>query len=393
MVNNPNIKITCDFCNGILISFYKVPDSGRGIIVYVCEECGLVQSISTKKNSLMKKEASISSGATWGNIRHSKGLRLKTAIPILRNKVAWSNINKVLDVGSNRGDFVNWINKEKNQIEITAIEPDRTIVDSYINNGSIRTIIGKLENVNLDKENFDFIYCCHTLEHADSASDMINKIYNLLKPGGYFYLDVPNIDVISLEDQVEEFFIDKHTFHFNRPLLADYLKNMGFQILTGEYDNDNYNIVMLLRKEKKKVSIEFNTQKNGLPKYNKAMINSYIINLKINRGKLPDIVAKINPFFDRQKVAVWGAGKIFDALVRFGGLNAKKLECVVDEYLWKIVHEAHGVNIESPFILKIKNPDVVLILAHSSTEEITNKVRKLGIRNVISFNQLLSSVD
>jgi len=112
----------------------------------------------------------------------------------------------------------------------------------------------------------------------------------------------------------------------------------------------------------------------------------------LNRKNLKKVVAKLEPFMERQKVAFWGASKIFDALVRFGGLKTDSLICVVDEYLWKILPEAHGIAVEHPDVLKEKNPDVVIVLACSSANEIARKIRRLGIRNVVIFSQLLSSV-
>ena len=117
---------------------------------------------------------------------------------------------------------------------------------------------------------------------------------------------------------------------------------------------------------------------------------NYINNLEENRKILKKVVTKLEPFLARQKVAFWGGGRIFDALVRYGGLDPKKLLCVIDKYLWPIVPEVHGIKIHRPEYLKMAQPDVIVILARSSLEEIAREIRLFGFRRtVIPFTDLL----
>ena len=102
-----NIKATsnCDLCNSNLLSaVYQPLQSRYSTEVYLCEECGLVQS---QKNSIPNEAIKTTSAdADWGNVRHGKGLRFE----VLRNKFDLEKLacGRVLDIGSNRGDFVNW---------------------------------------------------------------------------------------------------------------------------------------------------------------------------------------------------------------------------------------------------------------------------------------------
>lgn len=40
-------------------------------------------------------------------------------------------------------------------------------------------------------ESFDFVYCCHVLEHCYDPLRAVNQVIRLLRPGGFFYLIVP----------------------------------------------------------------------------------------------------------------------------------------------------------------------------------------------------------
>ena len=43
---------------------------------------------------------------------------------------------------------------------------------------------------------------------------MLKKCFEILKENGFMFLEVPNSEVIKNKDNVEEYFIDKHHYHF-----------------------------------------------------------------------------------------------------------------------------------------------------------------------------------
>lgn len=384
----------CDFCKSENLEFvYEVLDSMLGVKIATCDNCGLVQSIITKTKKDKERRISTSSGATWGNIRHGKGLRLKVAMKILESFIPWDEIKNVLDVGSNRGDFVQWLRKTTLPTNITAVEPDKSIIDDYKSLPDLTLYVDRFENINLPFSRFDLAYCSHTLEHAHSASAMLKQIHKTMKTKGYLFIEVPNIDILTAKNTVEEFFMDKHRFHFNRSLLCDYLNYLGFRIIFANESTDIYNITLLLRKEfEAKGEVAFAKKDDDLSRYNKEIIKKYAYRLKSNRNNLKKVVGKLHPFMERQKVAFWGGGRIFDALVCYGGLNVDKVYCLVDKYLWKYVPAVHGVEIKRPEYLKVKQPDVVIILARSSAEEIYREVQRFGFRRtIIKFSALFTN--
>ncbi len=383
---------TCDFCQSDqLLELYEVPDSAIGMIIAVCAGCNLVQSLQTKPN-LSERLISTSSGATWGNIRHGKGLRLNFASQLLEKKINWNSMNKILDVGANRGDFIFWAMTVHPNSLFTAVEPDLSIVESYKNLSRVNFYGDRFENVDLQNDYFDLVYLSHTLEHADSASAMAKKIYKVLRTGGYLYLEVPNLAMIDSEDAFEEFFIDKHCFHFEREILCDYLADMGFEILYGESVVDPNNITLLLSKASQvRENTGFKREHKIMnPEAWKQKFEQYKLRLKKNREKLRQAADKISFLIGRQKVAFWGAGRQFDALVRFGNLDTSKINFLVDEYLWKYMNSVHGVVIQHPTELKKYQPEVLVVLARASSDEIVRNARQFGIKNVIKLRELMS---
>ncbi len=381
-----NIKIACNFCNlNSLVEIYDVPESTRDTVVMVCDACGLVQSKQTKEKP-KKRKISTSSGADWGNIRHSKSLRLNLAQNILNQFLVWKNITNVLDIGSSRGDFVKWIHKDHPRMKITALEPDSTIVDSY-KSLPIKLHIKKYEDVNLPLCSFDLVYLCHTLEHVEYASHLLKTVHSIIRDGGFLYLEVPNIQVIMDPDIVEEFFIDKHTFHFSPEPLLTFLEILNFKLIHQTINSTN--ISLLLQKSKTKRQLFFK-KNSGIILSTKHMIAQYVTTLRKNRGKLKNIAEKLYEFMGKQRVVFWGGGRIFDALVRYGGLKTDRLAGIIDQYLSKLVPEVHGIKLQGPELLRLSPPDVVVILAKSSADEIEQEVRRYGVRHVIKFKDLIT---
>ncbi len=382
-----NMK-NCDFCKNSLTSIYKVQDTSRGADVCICNVCGLVQTVFTKQKP-KERMVSTSSGAGWGNIRHGKGLRLDKNKALLQKLVPWQECKTILDIGANRGDFIHWVSEIDPDSHITAIEPDSKVVHTYKDLDNVRLLIDRFENVCFTEESFDFIYCFHTLEHADSALEMLNYLYKLLRTGGYAFIEVPNIEVITENDVVEEFFIDKHKFHFNRSILLDYLREMRCEILFGDEETDKSNITFLIqKKEKRHIPEKVSFANDARVKANTTAITEYKTLLEKNREKLKEAAEKLEAFMKRQKVVLWGAGRIFDALVRYGGLSTEHIYSLVDSYLAPLLPAVHGVPIKSPQSLRLLEPDVVIILAKTSTSDIEAQARKFGIRHVIKFSDL-----
>lgn len=378
----------CDFCCGDLIVRYVIPGSVRGMQAAVCAQCGLAQSLQTRPKPAVR-EVKASSESDWGNIRHGKGLRMEQTKPLLERFIPWDAAQSVLDIGANRGAFVLWARARNPHARITAVEPDNEVVEEYRNAAGIETIVGRIEDVRLEPASFDVVYCAHTLEHVRSATETIEIARRCLRNGGYLFLEVPNIEAIGGVDVVEEFFIDKHTFHFNRSLLLDILRAAGFEISFGEGESDLSNITVVGRKTGVPSAPRWSDPE--LPRKNAGLISCYRENLHRNRGRLMAVAGKLSALTERQEVVCWGGGRILDALVKFGGLDPTRFRYIIDKFLFPHLRAVHGVALHGPERLRMHTPDVVVVLARSSAPEIERAARSFGIRHVVRFKDLLAA--
>lgn len=336
--------------------------------------------------------STLSTDADWGNVRHGKGVRFEALRKILEQEIEWQAVRRVADIGANRGNFVLWLNENHPEIESWAIEPDANIVSSYAKVPGLRLHVNRLEALNLPAEQFDFIFCSHTLEHANSASRMLEIIFQALRPGGMLLLEIPNLQGITDEDVIEEFFIDKHPFHFDRETLLDYLPSAGFSVVQGAKDCDPYNITLLLRRD---ITSKRYSPANGVARAarNRDWAAGFTQRLYTNRTLLRQLVnEKLRPLAKRQKVAYWGASRIFDALVKYGDLSQEDVYCLVDRYLQGIVPETHGLRIERPEILRIREPQAVVILGRSAENQMAREAYSFGIRHVLKFSELMDQM-
>lgn len=173
----------------------------------------------------------VSAGADWGNVRYGKAFRTKDNINLLKSHVDTGSLGTVLDVGANRGAFCTAIKSLASNAFITALEPDERVIDAYENVDRVTLVQARIEDIEFESEGFDLIYSCHTLEHLKSPRETLTDHWRTLKPGGYLLLELPNIHMLAVEDMVEEFFIDKHLYHYDPGLMVEQLEALGFGIV------------------------------------------------------------------------------------------------------------------------------------------------------------------
>lgn len=381
---------SCDFCHTELGEpLYSPINSKRGASVYKCSNCSLVQTKYEPTHSDLEKKKAISSDADWGNVRHGKGIRYVEAKGYLDPILDRLKPARILDIGSNRGDFIQDALKKSYVQKVVAVEPDLTLKPDYASfsgDSRLECYWQRFEDCSLQHE-FDFIYSCQTLEHASSARAMLESSFDILETNGLMYIEVPNIDILSDPRGVEEFFIDKHTFHFNAQMLANIATACGFS-LDQDLGSDKYNIKLLFSKCKPlNGSISFDDDSLV------DLICAYSGIIQENRRLLACLVeSRLRPLSKRQKVAYWGANRIFDALVNYGGLGNDDVFMLVDTYMAGKLDRSSEIPIEHPDYLRLKEPQVCVVLARSSEDQIASLAYDMGVRHVLKYSELLDQV-
>ena len=378
----------CDLCRSpTLEPVYQPPDSGRGLSIHLCDHCGLVQSLP-RIDRAPRRAAAVSSGADWGNVRYGKGFRTEACLAILRARSDLKKALRVLDVGSNRGSFAKAFLAEAPRARLTCVEPDERVAASCARLERVESLRARIEDTSFADESFDIIHSCHTIEHLSSPNTVLAEHWRTLKPGGLLLVDAPNIALIASDDILEEWFIDKHLHHFSAGTLACLLSANGFEVIDGPDSSDRENLLFAARK--RAVAARPVPRAPREADHALDLINRYVANRARNLAALTKLAAEITSLSHR-RVALWGAGRLFDALVQHGGFDPKSLALLIDTHLKLHVDERHGMKLSGPEDLIAANPGLIVVMSRAFAGEIS-KIAKTHVPHaeILLYSDLLS---
>jgi ubiquinone/menaquinone biosynthesis C-methylase UbiE len=380
------IEPVCELCgHDTLEKIYTPERSTRGLTVQLCKHCGLVQS-TPRIDRAPRAAMAVSSGADWGNVRYGKGFRTRVAANALARHADITKPIAILDVGSNRGSFVKAALDVAREANITALEPDERVAQSCAGLDRVELINARIEDAALETERFDVVHSCHTIEHLAHAAATLADHWRVLKPGGLLILDAPSTAILDAEDIVEEWFIDKHLYHFSARTLMRMVVAAGFDIIVPPDIKDRENLFLVACKTSaRRFAIDSDPREMMEAR---RLLAAYQIKRNRNIAALShaaDEIAELAP----RGVAIWGAGRLFDSLVVHGGLDTKNLSLLIDSHLSAHVGERHGIALSTPEALLKAEPGVIVIMSRGFAEEIAAQAAMLAPEAEIVFYSAL----
>ncbi len=378
----------CDLCDHNQLDLvYESEDSPRGLKVYLCAHCGLLQSLP-RIDRAQRRPASVSAGADWGNVRYGKGFRTTANVEAILHCCELPDEARILDVGSNRGTFLKAVATTWPQARATAIEPDERLWPGYGDLPHHELLRARLEETDLPADSFDLIHSCHSIEHLPSVSHALADHARTLKPGGYLFLEGPNIDLLGADDIVEEWFIDKHLYHFSATTLRLVAEDAGLTVMWTSDPADLTNVALVACKEAERVHPTVDTSE---PERARALIKAYTHSRSANIAALRD-VADFIAGNGEQRTAVWGAGRLLNSLMVHGGLDPRNLQGLIDAHLIKHQDEVGGATLHAPADLGALNPDRIVVASRAFFDEIKSQAKTLAPdAEVISLAELMAA--
>ncbi len=380
----------CDLCGREGLEEIYIP-RGRGgdEVVTICPGCSLLQTLPRPRRP-KHKNPRLSSGADFGNLRYHKGLMSERALAFLRRCVAPDSVCAALDIGANRGHLVRgieeWLSEGQDHhrggTRIVAVEPDHGVVDWHCPSSRVRLLLGRFEDVDFAGERFDLVTCFHTLEHVDRPRSFLEKIAGLLSAKAKLFVEVPDCASIRASGVVEEFFIDKHLYHFSRATLDAYLKLAGFRpIVWGGAEDSSISVLAEPASRAASARAVLSALSGKAPAV-RRMVAQYERRLARNLEGLLDLGAFIRESSGR-RILLWGAGRIFHAFVdacgptclRGCGQVAHRVVGLVDSFV--AAPEVAGLPVLRPEAAKSLSPDLIIVFSRDYFSQIEAKARRL----------------
>lgn len=366
----------CELCgrDGLTLA-YAPEHSRRGISITVCCYCGLVQSLPRIDHEPRT--------AAPDTVRFGKSCRTQIALEAVKRH-APSGAFRLIDVGSNRSDFLAVFAGAFPGAEAVAVEPDARVAASAA--GKAELHVARIESLKFEPGRFDVVHSCHTIEHLAHPLRVLKDHARILKTGGLLILDAPNIAVTGAEDIIEEWFVDKHLTHFSARTLTRMVEAAGFEILEQPDPSDIENLFLVAKKTGTPLRVEPDP-----PEVDRAveLVSTYAATRAHNCEALGAIVEDLTALAARG-LAVWGAGPIFDTVVRHGGFDPKSLTALIDPSLASHAGERHGVTIQKPDALAAAKPSAVVVMTRRPREDIAAIVKASAPgADIIAFSDLL----
>tara|TARA_Y100000768_G_C23988651_1_gene690603 strand:- start:3509 stop:4672 length:1164 start_codon:yes stop_codon:yes gene_type:complete len=383
--------LNCKICLGKIQHIHTPKKSKINLKIFICSNCGFVQSQKEQKQIKDKNKENkntinfLSSDSDYSETRVGKQQMLPNTIKVLeRNKNYMVSNPKILDMSSARGHFLEYISQYSNN-DIVGFEQDNYMSESYR-----QTKKYKILNIDYrdykEKETFDLIYSCHTLEHYSDPIMYLSFVSNHLNSDGLFLVDVPNLDKVNNGLVLDDFFYDKHRTYFEKRILR-YLFSLFCLDIVDMFES-NSSLIVLARKSKEKNSI-------GIPEenytINKSNIDKYLQTLSQNRNQSPHVIHKINKEIKKYSdspIIFYGAGRLLDGLIKYGDLKVQQIDYLVDNYLFTATKKVHGLDLYNEKVLKNIKNGLIFICAKSSSQEIYESL----IRNY-KFKKIIKIVD
>jgi SAM-dependent methyltransferase len=363
---------SCDFCGrSALEEVYEPAASALSRSIFLCTHCALAQSLPRHESDSTPAHAA---AAAPGRVSSGKSFRAGAALAHLHAHANWKAPLAVLDVGADRGAFLEALLERAPAAELTAVEPDTTLVNSYRNRPRVTLVPERIERLSLPAAHFDLVHSCHTLQWTPSARAVLSGHHRALKPGGLLYVEVPNLEMIGTPDIVEEWFVDRNLFHFTPNVLVAELKALGFAIVTAPDPRDLHNASVVARKESLPAPAV-----RSYPREVEA-VQELIASYKATRRRMRTTLKRVAAELERygaQGVALWGAGRLLDALVTDGGFDLRHAAAVVDENLARAGLRIGGTPVQDPEVLATLKPNVVVVMSRPLSEAIRDEAKKL----------------
>jgi GT2 family glycosyltransferase/2-polyprenyl-3-methyl-5-hydroxy-6-metoxy-1,4-benzoquinol methylase len=144
---------------------------------------------------------------------------------------------RILDIGCGTGLFLSKM-KEK-RWDIYGIEATKWAAErSAVRTGREKIFTKELHKICFPNNYFDVITLWHVLEHIKDVNMLIKEINRVLGEGGSLFIEVPNLNSVSLglfQHNYSFLSVPEHILYWSESSLKNFLQNSGFSVKKVSY--------------------------------------------------------------------------------------------------------------------------------------------------------------
>ena len=270
----------------------------------------------------------------------NKNIQNIKALDFISSTIENSVDYNVLEIGSNRGDFLYLLKEKFSNINILGCEP------TEFKNLKVPTINSFFDK-NLFNTKFDLIILRHTLEHIKNPKQFMKDVQNTLKQDGYIFIEVPNI-YYSLKNFIEDFTPD-HVNYFSLNSLVNCCEDLALY----KFDDTQY-----------LYTIFTNRKSDVVTKHNSIDFEELFVKLSEQINK----ISKELKIFE--KIVFYGVGNYYLWFFsRYKDILQNKSLFVFDDFVQK--DEIFGIK-KLDSLENISKDDLVVVC--SSNQDIQKKI-------------------
>ncbi len=231
----------CPICSGPGINFFDARIADELHVRYSVEKCSHCGTNYTAPQPTPEDLKVIYSDEYWdatgaenipdgkrGLVSRFNSLRQTWSIrPFL--SILPSNA-RVLDVGCGAGHLAEILVKNGFCVQVT--EVSERMLRSVMQRLRVKGYKGNLDTLQIDP-GFDAVVFNHVLEHVPAPMENMQVAFRILKPGGYLYIELPNIASLQFALFRERWFpleIPSHLTHFSARTLDAVAFRAGFSL-------------------------------------------------------------------------------------------------------------------------------------------------------------------
>ena len=224
-----------------------------GLLIEVCRDCGIARTNPRLKQSAIQRfyEESakgqrvfpdrFNNVATAAFPWRDATIRYRGLSKQLRRMFPEKPVPQLLEVGFGGGDFISQLRSAG--FGVHGFDISATAVERLRKKGMRATCAESLEEAAFPKDSFDMIVMWEVFEHIPDPVSFANEIFRILKPGGFWFLQVPNWRWIDFKTRVtsrlpgRKAYLSKygyigplfHLYHYTHDSLSKLLTKSGFR--------------------------------------------------------------------------------------------------------------------------------------------------------------------